>query len=145
MDRTSGSPIEWRDEYAIGIEDIDAQHRALLKNLTKLEKLVDKRSATVPRKALLDALQELNEYAAYHFLSEESLLTAHLPATAETVRHMAAHRSYWSVIAEFRGRFEMGEAGVAEELLAYLKRWWIGHILETDRKMGRELNRLGIR
>lgn len=135
---------EWRPEYAIGISEIDLQHRRLLDSLRRIEHLCDTPGdgAHAP---LWRALEELNEYAAYHFLTEEALLEEHLASTPETARHLAAHRSYWSIIADFRSRHARREAGLAEALVAYLNRWWIGHILGTDRAMGEQLRQLGVR
>jgi len=89
-------------------------------------------------------LEELNEYAVYHFLSEEKMMREHLPADEEIARHIAAHRSYWKIMADFKKRHQQGDTNVGQELLEYVNRWWLNHILETDKKMGAELNRLGI-
>ncbi|MFA6311494.1 MAG: hemerythrin family protein, partial [Sterolibacterium sp.] len=81
----------------------------------------------------------------YHFLNEEALMREHVEANEDTVKHIVAHRSYWSIISTFRKRFQEGDEKVNGELVEYLNHWWIGHILETDRQLGQELNRRGVR
>lgn len=147
MTITSLPAIKWGPEYATGVADIDAQHRVLLQCLNRLNRLVGGAEAAGRgplRNAVRDALRDLNEYAAYHFLTEEALLREHLPTEARTVRHILAHRSYWSSIADIRMRFEAGSPDAAETLVSYLNRWWINHILETDQDMGRELKLRGV-
>ena len=138
-------PILWRDEYSIGVADIDAQHRRLLELLNTLNAL-DPRHSPQARRAgnVMKLLDSFNEYAAYHFLSEEALMREHIEANEDTVKHIVAHRSYWSIISTFKKRFQQGDEKVNAELVEYLNRWWINHILETDQHLGRELNRLGV-
>jgi len=68
----------------------------------------------------------------------------HIEANEDSVKHVVAHRSYWSIISTFKKRFEEGDEKVNEDLVEYLNRWWVNHILETDKQLGRELNRRGV-
>lgn len=143
MSNTAPGRILWRDEFSVGIADIDDQHQRLLGLLNKLNSL--NHQQTSPRiYDLLTLLESLNEYAATHFLSEETLMREHLANDESTVNHIVAHRSYWVIISTLKKRFQAGDAKVNGELVEYLNRWWINHILQTDQHMGRELNRRGI-
>lgn len=135
--------IEWRAEYSVGVADIDSQHKRLIFLLNEMNLIDNVRRDR--NSHLMDLLEQLNEYAAYHFLGEEGLLREHLSSHEATAKHIAAHRHYWMTMADFRKRHQEGDPKVAEEVVEYLNRWWINHILETDRQMGAELNRLGIR
>lgn len=138
--------IEWRDEYAVGVATIDDQHRALLGLLNEVCTIDP--SQPVARGmpgALTRPLEMLNDYAAYHFLAEEALMRKHLAGHGDNDAHVAAHRSYWASIADYRQRYEQGDAGVGAELTAYLQRWWLQHIMDTDRRLGRHLNDVGVR
>lgn len=138
--------ILWRDEYSVGVADIDSQHKRLLELLNKLNALNPERPAGAGRTGeVMKLLESFNEYAAYHFLSEEALMREHIDANEDSVKHIVAHRSYWSIISTFRKRFQEGDEKVNGELVEYLNRWWINHILETDQQLGRELNRHGVR
>ncbi|MCX7176752.1 MAG: bacteriohemerythrin [Proteobacteria bacterium] len=139
-------PILWRNEYSVGVADIDAQHQRLLELLNKVNAMNPEGLAPMARTGeVMKLLESFNEYAAYHFLSEEALMREHIEANEDTVKHIVAHRSYWSIISTFKKRFQEGDEKVNGELVEYLNRWWINHILETDQQLGRELNRRGVR
>jgi len=145
MATQSPGPIVWRDEYSVGVAEIDRQHQRLLELLNKVNALDPAAATGVKRnREVMKMLEGLNEYAAYHFLSEEGLMREHIEANEDSVKHVVAHRSYWSIISTFKKRFEEGDEKVNEDLVEYLNRWWVNHILETDKQLGRELNRRGV-
>jgi hemerythrin-like metal-binding protein len=136
--------ISWRDEYSIGIPHIDDQHKKLLGLLNQLNSFDPSPGSHASQSGkLVEMLDNLSEYAAQHFGQEEALMRSHLPAAASTAAHMVAHRTYWSIIVALKNRFLKGDEKVNSELVEYLNRWWINHILETDQQMGRELSRRG--
>ena len=138
-------PILWTDEFSVGIAELDSQHKTLLDMLNRVNAL-NRGSKSQGRrtKSGTTLLDELGAYAVYHFLTEEALMTQHLGHLRETAMHIEAHRSYWSFIAPMKARLENGDDRVLAELGGYLNRWWINHILQSDKHMGRELRRLGI-
>lgn len=136
----------WTERYSIGVADIDAQHQALLDILNILNRAAEKDLSTRRVKDLLWAIfEELNEYAAYHFLTEEKLLQDYLPTANATAKHIAQHRNYWVTISEFKTRYRDDDTRVVSDLVKFLNGWWIDHILGTDMQMGDELNRKGVR
>ena len=138
--------LEWREEYSIGVTELDAQHKTLFALLQKLNAADSGFASEIARSSrLMTQLEELNEYAVYHLLSEEKIMREHLPPDEDSARHIAAHRSYWQIMSEFKLRHQQGDPNVGHELLDYLNRWWLNHILQTDKKMGAQLNVLGIR
>ncbi len=148
MQPSSPLDFSWRDDYSVGVAEIDEQHKRLLVLVHKLN-AADSGSGIasgIARSArLMHLLDELNEYAAYHFLSEEKLMRNHLPADADTAKHISAHRSYWQIISEFKQRHAQNDPDVGHELLEYLNRWWINHIMHTDKILGVQLNAHGVR
>lgn len=142
---SNASSLAWRDEYSIGVAELDEQHKRLLELLNKLSTSETGFASGVTRpNNLMKLLDELNEYAAFHFLCEEKLMREHLPTDEVSAKHLIAHRSYWQAISNFTRRHENNESNVASELLAYLNRWWLNHILQTDKKLGEFLNFKGI-
>ncbi len=128
----------WSEEYSIGIAVVDLQHRQLFKLLGKVHALVKLEPAQA-LKALPDLLNQLNEYAAYHFMTEESLIKKYLPADDDMVAHMAAHRVYWQRIVEFKERLARHDIEVVVALMEFLDTWWSDHILKSDRELGAKL------
>jgi hemerythrin-like metal-binding protein len=139
-------PLAWTERYAIGVAEIDAQHRALLDILNELNRAARKESGSGHAKGVLwKIFEELNEYAAYHFLSEEKLMQLHLAAENSTAKHIAQHRNYWVTISDFKQRYRDGDAQVTDELMSFLNVWWIEHIQGIDKQMGTELNQKRVR
>lgn len=66
--------VKWSDDYLIGIEEIDNQHKKLFEitdealNLLKDDLRVDKYDE------IASILEELKSYAKYHFKSEEEYM-----------------------------------------------------------------------
>lgn len=124
----------WRSEYSVGIDDVDDQHKHLLRLLGRVGQLADKGK---DGRALAKLMGELQDYAAYHFSSEEHLMNSSSLPTAHIQRHLAAHSQYWRGVAEFQGRLNDGDDSVAPALNEFLQRWWVDHICEVDRELGR--------
>lgn len=138
--------IVWSDAYSIGVKEIDEQHKVLLDILNALTRA----NATVMsdsklRHLVWKKIEELNEYAAFHFMSEEKLMQESLPADSTMARHIAQHRQYWVSINEFKQQARNDETGILASLVGFLNSWWVDHIQSTDARMGKELNARGVR
>jgi len=134
----------WLDEYSIGIAVLDVQHQQLFKLLDKVHALVHLEPVQA-LKAFPDILDRLNEYVAYHLMTEETLMKKHLPADEDMVAHMTAHRIYWQRIVEFKERLARHDIEVVAALVAFLDHWWSDHVLGRDRVLGERLREKGLR
>ena len=140
--------LDWHDEYAIGVAEIDEQHRYLLKRLKQLDTLCQAHglAALFHDTRLRGLLEEFQGYAAHHFQTEESLMYDRLPekGLAEAA-HVQAHLGYWQHIAHLQAQQAAGVPGVDVMLNNFLKEWWLSHIQLTDRELGQRLNAQGVR
>lgn len=138
-------PIEWREQFTIGVAQLDSHHQTLLGLLNEvrgIDRNMHVSSATRDWSLLL--LQKFNDYAAYHFLAEEKLIREHLTEDADMLAHIAAHRSYWTSIDFFRQRYQIVGEPVWSELVHYLEQWWLQHMQVTDKELGRRLTEVGV-
>ena len=143
---TQPQAIEWQDDFAVGVSAIDTGHRALLDLLNNVRGVdQDARTPAVVCNQGLALLQQLNDYAALQFRAEEALMREHLRTDERVKVHIAAHRSYWSSITFYRQRYQTVGAAVWSELVHYLERWWLQHMLVTNKELGRELSAAGVR
>lgn len=127
--------IQWTEDLAVGIEEIDTQHRELYSNVAALhEAMREHRLERVP-----DILEFLQRYALEHFATEERHMAAMgYPHLAE---HRAAHREF---VAEFlRHKASCAAGGVRPsavvELSDWIGRWLREHVRKVDGRMGRHL------
>jgi hemerythrin len=124
------SLFEWRSEYSLGHENIDAQHKRLFALANELHTAMTQGQG---KGALSLTLNNLVDYTKTHFANEERLMqTHHYPDYAE---HKAAHDALTSRVIEFQKNFEAGRVGMTIELLQFLKDWLRTHIGETDHKV----------
>lgn len=125
------SPFPWNRNFETGIEDIDQQHKVLVDILNRLARHFVSGVARVDCEHILD---ELLDYAAFHFKSEEAIWHEGL-GTGDAVRnHHDSHQLFFAQIQIFRGS-KAREEQVLADIFDYLARWLAFHILESDRRM----------
>ena len=74
QDPTLVNLINWKNEYSVGVDEIDAQHKNLLDMLnTLLQAIVEKTS----KEGMEKVLEEMINYVDFHFKSEEKYTKPH--------------------------------------------------------------------
>ncbi|WP_448683165.1 bacteriohemerythrin [Pseudomonas nicosulfuronedens] len=120
--------MPWNDEFVIGIERIDEQHRWLV-DLTNA--LYDNLNGPEGKgQPMGELLEQLVEYTMNHFIVEEVLFQR--LGYPEQEAHRAEHDHFNRQIIDLLYRHEDGEA-VSVEALELLKAWLIHHILKVDK------------
>lgn len=136
--------FDWSEDYCIGIDALDTQHRQMFHLLNRMLVLDKTDDVAKSLKSLPGLLKELNEYAAYHLTFEESLMKQHLAPDADMVAHITEHRVYWQRIAEFEQRLAAGDPQSVHGLTVFLDYWWNQHIQHADRRLGARLQQAGL-
>ncbi len=77
------------------------------------------------------ALEELAQYAEYHFGAEEKLMKQH--RCAGLADQQAAHGQLINQVRVLREQFAAGQQGLGVEVLGVLKDWLINHIQRKDK------------
>lgn len=132
MDEGTPEPIEWTPGLALGIEAIDADHRALI----ALYNAIATPGRPVDPASFASLLQEAYKFTAAHFEREEQLMQAAGYAQFEV--HRGEHRKLLDELDKQVD--EWSEKGIsAGELGMFMQRWLLHHITGMDAHMGREL------
>lgn len=131
----SHDPIIWNNDLVTGVEEIDHQHRILVKTLNDAGvQLSGNRDA-----ALLEQItRDLLAYAIYHFETEEELMAQTSYAVAcpqDAAAHQQQHRSFSAKVVAVREGLKSGTPISREDLLSFLNGWLVGHIMNTDKKL----------
>jgi len=135
----------WKDDYLVGVDKIDQQHKILFAMLGDLLELREDVGSINERVAKLASLVEhLNNYAVYHFRTEEFLIHRYVASDISVVAHKEAHGSYANSMQGFEGRFQAGDVSVVNDLIDFIYGWWVSHIMETDKGLGKALNQAGV-
>lgn len=121
----------WDGSLAIGHEVIDQHHEHLVELLNKAyDHLCDNK----PPQDLEAVLDELADYATYHFIQEEHLMeTIGYPRREEQVRE---HEYFVRRFCEIQKDFVTGSNPVSLETISFLKNWLINHITQKDTDLG---------
>ncbi len=132
--------LKWREAYETGVEQMDTQHK-------KLIKLVNQLYAMLRQKAELDELdailQEMSDYAEQHLRDEEALLHKH--GYPDFNRQKESHQEYYDTMDELFAEMEVDKYEAAQKIYRFLRKWWIDHIVGEDKEYGEYLREKGVR
>lgn len=125
--------LNWTPALATGIRQIDLQHQELIDIINELEAA---HVAGEQARALDEVLPRLSAYVLFHFGTEEAMMAGLRGAERHAERHTAEHREFAAEVAAVAALRGGPDAGVdLTALLDYLKRWLLGHIMQTDREL----------
>ena len=120
----------WKDEYALGIEEIDNQHETLLEFITEFEKAVEGRAHWNTVQPLMTRAREC---VKFHFAVEESLMQ--IVGYPRFVAHRADHQHVLEQFAILEQRILREE--MKGELLPLVHSWLYHHNIESDKPFAR--------
>ena len=126
--------IEWRDEFRIGIADVDHEHRELIELINVLHEASIRDGST---QAVGVFLGELHAQITAHFaLEERIMLGRHYPHYRA---HKDDHERLLDEIREIMDRQEIGSGYDPAALGAALAAWFGEHFRTHDARLHRAL------
>lgn len=118
----------------IGVPEIDEEHRRLFELIGEIDEALktDKDSVTTA----MSLLNELKQYAVNHFAHEEAYMAS--IKDPELNRQQKEHQAFVDKVNSYRFSDITDETakGLVLELLEYLSKWLMGHILGSDILIG---------
>ena len=135
------NPTKWTDEFSVGIESIDTQHKKLVDMIKTLHNAIADGKAT----EVLDKIfSELLDYTNYHFSYEEELFKSY-GYTDEEV-HKKEHAELKNQLLKLKRMMDEGDSFMGEVLvLKFLQDWLLNHIMKSDKKYGPFLVEKGVK
>lgn len=126
--------IEWRDDFELGIAEVDHEHRELIAliNAAYAHMQSDPAAGSVD-----DFLGEIYARIAAHFALEEKMMRER--GYDHYGQHKAEHEHLLDEIRDLMDAYEDGELRGASELGARLEAWFTGHFRTQDARLHREL------
>ncbi|MGA2172702.1 MAG: bacteriohemerythrin [Sedimentisphaerales bacterium] len=119
----------WKDEYNLGIEKVDRQHRQLFEIINKL---IERSAESSDPKLVSETLTEMLDYAKEHFRDEEAMMQEY--GCPELERHKEQHAYFIRTTAELSINALNNQSMVIQEIVEFLKMWLTLHILKVDMK-----------
>jgi hemerythrin len=122
-------PIPWKEQYEVGVKEIDEQHRHLLDIINQVIALIEKKNEWKTTSSIIDSL--IN-YAYNHFSTEERyMLESGYP---ELSWHVRLHLEFLRKVFALSEGAKQKSPDAHQEILTYLEKWYYEHVLEIDRK-----------
>jgi len=132
--------VVWKDEYSVGIDSIDQQHKKLLNLINQLQTAIDYSTGEQFER---EALDELVDYTKTHFSYEEGLMRDNGYPGFEA--HKIQHEKMFDKVREVLASYEQDGDSAMTNAVNYLKDWLINHINGTDKEYSRYLIDKGVK
>ncbi len=132
--------IIWRDEFSVGVAEMDQQHKKLL---AMINRLIAEQKKLTDQKTIANLLTDMTDYADEHFRAEEFLM-AEYDYDRKTEQE-DQHKAFIEKTQSFCLAGNVGPNILSEALLDYLGTYLIGHILKEDMQYKHFFNKKGLR
>lgn len=135
-------PVQWTPDLAVGVSEIDDQHRGLFEKANTLVSTLD--TFAEPDEEVRDRIEEalgaLAEAVVRHFATEEKYMTR--LRCPEYAAHRDLHESFIDDFASLKKDIERRApaACCAAEIVERVLGWFAEHIADSDRRLGAFLN-----
>jgi len=126
------SHLQWRDEFSVGIAEVDHEHRELIELINELQKDLQAGSDT---KKIMQSLGEIYAQISSHFALEEKMMrNTRYPSYAE---HKEDHETLLDDLRDIMDAVE--DDGILDDtqLTDDLDRWFSDHFRTHDAKLHR--------
>ena len=132
--------IVWKEEYSVGIEEIDKDHKKLINLLNQFTTAYDYAMSESYER---EALNDLVDYTKYHFEREEALLQAN--DYPEFEDHKAQHQKMIQQVNDFVNLYNAEGHKAMAEISDFLSNWLINHIQGSDKEYASHLISKGVK
>jgi hemerythrin len=121
--------MEWSEDYSVSIKSIDDQHKKLFGIINQLHESM---KVGKSKDVLSNIINELSDYAVYHFSTEENFMQNH--KYPGNFSHKKEHDNFLAKVIEYQDKFNISSSLTAIEMLQFLKEWLFKHVKGTDKK-----------
>lgn len=124
--------LHWKDDYAIGVEIIDEQHKHLFEIGNKIYDLLENYLLDDKYDKVVTIIQELGEYTKYHFKTEEDyMLQIRYP---KYFSQKVEHDDFIKKIEEIDLKdLDENQEKHIRDILTFVFKWVLEHILKKDK------------
>jgi hemerythrin len=129
--------LRWKDEYSIGIELIDVQHRHIFDIANSTYELLKNDLGSDKYSETIQLIEDLRQYTKYHFKCEEEYMLQinYLNYNNQKIEHDAFIKKIDSLNLD---KIEQDKDKYIEDLLVFILEWVLDHILRKDRLIKEE-------
>jgi len=121
--------IEWHESHSVGVPSIDKQHKQLVALTNRLFLAIMDEAG---EKVLEGILNDLADYAAYHFTHEEELLRMYDYPGDLLAEHEAEHKALTDEVYRYIDLYRQDPANLDLSVFVFLRDWTTEHMSRSD-------------
>jgi hemerythrin len=118
---------------------MDMQHQKLIELINELYKALRKEET---HESIEEVLIEMTTYAEKHLQVEEDILEAN--GYPDFRNHITIHQSYRDQLTTLMAESKKEHEAAIKSTYAFLRQWWMAHIVAEDKKYGEFLKSKGV-
>ena len=124
--------IKWKDEYSIGVDSIDVQHKELFEIANRSYDLLKNQLIMDKYEKIIEIIDELKNYTVYHFQSEENYMQkiGYKKFLSQKVAHNDFLEKMDNIDVE---QIDEGQNEYLIGILDFVSEWLVEHILKEDK------------
>ncbi|SFB35575.1 bacteriohemerythrin [Clostridium frigidicarnis] len=124
--------IKWKDEYSVGVEKIDEQHKHLFEIANKVHEVLNNDFYTDKYDKIVEILKELEDYTVFHFNDEEEYMKQ--IGYKKFFTHKIEHEEFVQKIKNVDlGKIDCNQDKYLLEIMNFIVNWLVNHILQKDK------------
>ena len=130
--------LQWKEEYEVGVVEIDEQHQKLIDIANRVYELMRNELALDKYDQIVEILQELKEYTVYHFHFEEGLMQK--AKYKKRFSHKILHQNFLAQVeAVDLSAVDENQDAYLVQIMDFIANWLIEHIVGEDKKVGQSV------
>jgi len=127
----------FKDEYRIGVEQLDLEHERLFEIADKAYTVLMDEYIHDKFDYIVEILNELKDYAVTHFQHEEEYMAS--IGYRKLFSQKVQHQDFIDKVSEYDfSNIDENQKGAILEILEFLNDWLINHILKSDKLIGEQ-------
>jgi hemerythrin len=124
--------LQWKEEYSIGVDAIDEQHKHLFEIGNKIYDLLENYLSLDKYDKIVQIVRELQDYTKYHFKSEEDFMLQ-----IKYPKYFAQKVEHDDFIAKIEAidlkDLDQNQDQHIRDILTFVFNWILEHILKKDK------------
>ncbi|MCX7903409.1 MAG: bacteriohemerythrin [Caloramator sp.] len=124
--------IKWREDYSLGVENIDQQHKHLIEIANRVYDAHKNQFYVDKYDKIVEILKELKDYTIYHFDEEEKFMKE--IGYEGYFMHKIEHQKFIEKIQAIDlEKIDEDQDKYLLDIFNFIADWLVNHILEEDK------------
>lgn len=124
----------WKDEYKVGIDKIDKQHKQLFDKIEQLLEIAKSGNRNSNQQKCMEIIDFLVDYTVFHFDTEEALQRDR--KYISYTQHIKIHMDFKNTVQAYKEQLSKDfSAKTLKSFIGTMLAWLVNHVCVCDRKI----------